>query len=874
MSPKQPLLTQLFLTLLLILLSAACSGKPEPVSTPANAVSSSTVSFGLVSTPTTEAAADSSDTVPVTEPEPTTEDALLVTNLNDVRKATVRITFAGSYLDYAEGDILNFPNHGSGFIIDPSGIAVTNNHVVTGASFLEIQIDGEERPRNARILGVSECSDLAVIDIDGDGFPYLDWYDGPISVGQTVYAAGFPVYGNTEYTLTRGIIAKETADGESSWASVSAVLQIDAAIQGGNSGGPLVTENGRVVAINYAGISETHEGFSISREAAMPVIAQLRLGQDVHSLGINGQALTDFSTYAGVWVASVASGSPADRAGIRAGDLVTSLEGLLLASDGTMADYCDILRTHNPDDTLSVEVWRVPTGEILAGRINDGELETVGYMDDGSETEVVETAVSAPPTTTDIAAITDDSGILTVDVPARWANTRSELVTTDYRVLQVSLWAAADIDSFPGDWSQPGLYYAADFTIPGSKELLQQHLDAAAAALPDQCEPQPPGEYGTLNFPYGLVQVFLNCSGETDVQVFIGTSNSRSFVVTMMVPMIDRADIEALNPIFASMGIDDTAVQSVTDNLPGNSGSAADHDLLTAAYGTLLSGSSTSYAATETAVDDAEILEFVVPAEWQIWESDYREGENGRFTYASLQASPHSIDYTFDQAPGITISADTDTTTDVNTVLDDMQVLLDDCTYQGRQQLANYLVDVWTACGDLGAMRLNLAIQHADGITLRLRTTLFSRADLKAVDAALRILRLQNPGKFTMVDVANGRSAQTRTITITDSSSVNRQPATFQVTLPAQWIPLHAPWWKQGTTDTIGSLVSATTDQGGLSQLAASGVFIGSSETYAQQYTPEAFLDVTDLSGLCAKNNGRSAISIGVLSGKMDTWTG
>ena len=187
-----------------------------------------------------------------------------------------------------------------------------------------------------------------------------------------------------------------------------------------------------------------------------------------------------------------------------------------------------------------------------------------------NEELVAQPTATPTPTPNSITTITDDSGILTVDVPFRWANTRSDLVTTDYRVLQVSLWAAADVHTFPGDWSQPGLFYHADFTIPGSDALLQQSLNDAAALLPTQCEPQPIGEYGTQNYPYGIVQIFLNCQDNTDVQVFIGTNSTRSYIVTMMVPMIDRADIDALDPIFASLGVNDTAVQTITDNLPGN----------------------------------------------------------------------------------------------------------------------------------------------------------------------------------------------------------------------------------------------------------------------------------------------------------------
>jgi S1-C subfamily serine protease len=95
-----------------------------------------------------------------------------VSDLEGVRAAVVRIVGEGSFVDPEVGDVYNQSGTGSGFIIDPSGLAVTNNHVVTGAAFLRVYVEGEDEPRNAKVLGVSECSDLAVIDIDGDGFPY------------------------------------------------------------------------------------------------------------------------------------------------------------------------------------------------------------------------------------------------------------------------------------------------------------------------------------------------------------------------------------------------------------------------------------------------------------------------------------------------------------------------------------------------------------------------------------------------------------------------------------------------------------------------------------------------------------------------------
>ncbi len=303
-----------------------------------------------------------------------------VDNLGDVKSATIQIEAQGTFVDPQVGLLVNAAGRGSGFIIDDSGIAVTNNHVVTGAALIKVWVGGETEPRNARLLGVSECSDLAVIDIDGDGFKYLEWFDGGIGVGQDMYIAGFPL-GDPEYTLNRGIVSKENANGETNWASVEAVLEYDAVSNPGNSGGPVVDPNGNVLAVHYAGNANTRQAFGIARDAAQPVIDQLRQGQDVLSIGINGTAVaSEDGTLTGIWVSSVKSGSEADVAGIEPGDIIYSMEGLVLATDGTMKDYCDILATHNRGETLSFEVIRFSTFEILEGQLNGAPLEVTGFF--------------------------------------------------------------------------------------------------------------------------------------------------------------------------------------------------------------------------------------------------------------------------------------------------------------------------------------------------------------------------------------------------------------------------------------------------------------------------------------------------------------
>lgn len=308
----------------------------------------------------------------------------LVTNLQEVKSAIIQIESQGTFIDPEFGLVMNGAGRGSGFIIDPEGIAVTNNHVVTGAALLKVWVGGETESRNARVLAVSECSDLAVIDIDGDGYNYLQWYDGDIDVGMDVYVAGFPL-GDPEYTLTRGVISKARAGGETSWASVDSVIEYDATTNPGNSGGPVITQDGQVVGIHYAGNSETRQAYGISRQIASGIVERLRSGESVDTIGINGQAVgTEDGSLTGIWVSSVQSGSPADKAGIVAGDIVTSIENLVLATDGTMSDYCDIIRSHQSSDTLAVEVLRWASGELLNGQLNGRELEVVSTF--GTET--------------------------------------------------------------------------------------------------------------------------------------------------------------------------------------------------------------------------------------------------------------------------------------------------------------------------------------------------------------------------------------------------------------------------------------------------------------------------------------------------------
>jgi S1-C subfamily serine protease len=302
-------------------------------------------------------------------------------SLDDVQKATIQIESEGTFVDPEVGLEVNAAGRGSGFIIDPSGLAMTNNHVVTGAALVKVWVGGESTPRHARVVAASECSDLALIDIEGEGYPTLSWYQDAPKIGLEVYAAGFPL-GEPEFSLTKGIISKTDAPGLTSWSSLNTVLGHDATINPGNSGGPLVTENGQIVGVNYRVRPSVNQNFAIKASTAQQVLQHLQSGQDYESIGINGTAVaSDDGSLTGIWVSSVKSGSPADKARVQPGDILYQLEGIVLATDGTMKEYCDILRSHQPTDTMALQVIRFNTGELLEGQLNGRELAVNGTFD-------------------------------------------------------------------------------------------------------------------------------------------------------------------------------------------------------------------------------------------------------------------------------------------------------------------------------------------------------------------------------------------------------------------------------------------------------------------------------------------------------------
>ncbi len=540
----------LCLLLILGLALVACGGDEEGAEATLEPVATVAVAAA------TDAPAPTAEvpTVAAATAEPVAVGPVSAQSFQEAIGATVQIVAQGSFRDPEFGMQYNAAGAGSGFIIDPSGIAVTNNHVVTGAAFLQVYVQGRDEPLNAKVLGVSECSDLAVIDIEGDGYPFLEWDPSSLKLGTEVYALGYPL-GDPEPTLTRGVISKEDAGGETSWASVKSVIEHDATINPGNSGGPLVTTAGKVVGVNYAGASDTNQYYAISAGDARSVVEQLRTGKDLDSIGVNGEAVTTADDIAGIWVSSVESGSPADKVGIEPGDIITMLEGLVLATNGTMSDYCNILRSRNATDTMSIEVLRYDTEEVMEGQLNgDALAQSFSFAQEVAAPEGGEPTTSGGTATYEnYVGIYDDSQAIYVEVPAEWADVDGSnwVDSDDGSVLGSELIASTDIAGFSGTYETPGVQilagaYFGDTTMGELVDVFDFSSDCTYDGRFDYSDPVYTGVYDQ----------YSNCAGVGSVIIVLGAEPAaRNYSVVVLVQAVTEADLDALDHILNTFNV-------------------------------------------------------------------------------------------------------------------------------------------------------------------------------------------------------------------------------------------------------------------------------------------------------------------------------
>lgn len=266
---------------------------------------------------------------------------------------------------------------GSGFIIDPSGIVLTNAHVVKGASSVTVKLT-DRREFQAQVLGADPKTDIAVLKIDAHDLPTVKLGNSrDLQVGEWVLAIGAPF--GFENTVTAGVVsAKGRSLPDDSYVPF---IQTDAAVNPGNSGGPLFNARGEVVGINaqiysrsggFQGLS-----FAIPIEVASKVGQQIRAtGQAHHArLGVAvqevNQALADsfqLPRPEGALVASVEHGGPADQAGLQVGDVIRRVDGQPVVASG---DLPAIVGQAAPGQKVQIDIWRQGQAQTLAATLGN-----------------------------------------------------------------------------------------------------------------------------------------------------------------------------------------------------------------------------------------------------------------------------------------------------------------------------------------------------------------------------------------------------------------------------------------------------------------------------------------------------------------------
>ncbi|CAN5817596.1 trypsin-like peptidase domain-containing protein [soil metagenome] len=256
---------------------------------------------------------------------------------------------------------------GTGFIIDDLGHIVTNWHVVNGGDeFLVVFANGDRR--DATLVGSDELSDLAVVKVEGELPGIVPFGDSDaLHPGETVLAIGSPL-GTFTNTVTQGIVSAIGRDFEGS--GYNNLIQHDAAINPGNSGGPLFNMQGQVVGVNTLGFSEQNgqlvQGlfFAVPSSTVQAITERLIAdGQVVYPFfGITYQTITwqragqaGLPVENGVLLTEITPGGPADFAGLRAGDIVLAINGVVIDEQDT---FSELLFEHLPGDQISVDVLR------------------------------------------------------------------------------------------------------------------------------------------------------------------------------------------------------------------------------------------------------------------------------------------------------------------------------------------------------------------------------------------------------------------------------------------------------------------------------------------------------------------------------------
>ncbi len=262
---------------------------------------------------------------------------------------------------------------GTGIVIDPNGVVLTNNHVISGATDISAFSVADGRTYGVDVVGYDRSQDIAVLQLRGAGGLPSAAIGGGVTVGEPVVAMG-----NTggQGGTPRALAGKVVAVGQTVQASdaltgaeetLNGLIQFDAAIQPGDSGGPVVNNAGQVVGINTAAsenfqLSQGGQGFAIPIGQAMSVVGQIRSGGGSPTVHVGPTAFLGLGVVDnngnGAKVQRVVGSAPAASVGISNGDVITAIDGVPINSATAMSDA---LTPHHPGDVVSIS-WTSKSG--------------------------------------------------------------------------------------------------------------------------------------------------------------------------------------------------------------------------------------------------------------------------------------------------------------------------------------------------------------------------------------------------------------------------------------------------------------------------------------------------------------------------------
>ena len=300
---------------------------------------------------------------------PSTGSSNLADVIDSVMPSVVSITTT-QYAQRAGTEVAS--GYGSGFVYSADGLIATNNHVVEGAGRIYVTLNGDEQQYEAEVVATDSYSDLAILKIDKTGLtPVKFGSSSSLRLGDTVFVIGSPYNGLFANSVSSGIVSGLNREMVLNSATQT-FIQTDAAVNPGNSGGPMFNANGELVGIitrksmlsTVTGETTSIEGigFAIPSDVASPVLEQLAQGQQVprSGIGIMGSSLTEqgkqaYNVENGIYVASVSNGGPAEKAGLEVGDIITKLDGQAI---GSMDEMIQLMESKNIGDSITLTYVR------------------------------------------------------------------------------------------------------------------------------------------------------------------------------------------------------------------------------------------------------------------------------------------------------------------------------------------------------------------------------------------------------------------------------------------------------------------------------------------------------------------------------------